>query len=103
MINILGSRRVQRLLFFVAATVTLFYLMTLLFPEKQAEISPLVFSGLPPTKYLAPGRRKNLKLENVKGFFSQDLAETREDNFNVVVPNQGFRIDTTRILDRDYE
>ncbi|KAF3161275.1 hypothetical protein TWF225_009513 [Orbilia oligospora] len=83
MINILGSRRVQRLLFFVAATVTLFYLMTLLFPEKKDEISPLVFSGRPPTRFLAPGRRKNLRLENVKGFFLQDLSETKEDNFNV--------------------
>ncbi|EPS37940.1 hypothetical protein H072_8457 [Dactylellina haptotyla CBS 200.50] len=81
---LLGSRKLQRLVFFVAASVTLFYLMTVVFPERSDELSPLVFSGIPPTRSLAPGPRKNIKLENVKGFFLQDLAETREDHFNVV-------------------
>ncbi|KAF3924481.1 hypothetical protein ABW21_db0202418 [Orbilia brochopaga] len=74
--------RVRRLLFFFAAFLTLYYLISVLFPKRSPGISPLVFSGIPPTRLLAP-RRKNLKLENVKGFFLQDLAETNQTNFNV--------------------
>ncbi|KAK6359861.1 hypothetical protein TWF696_000994 [Orbilia brochopaga] len=79
---VLRSRRLRRLLFFLAVFVTLFYLISALFPKRSPAISQLVFSGRPPTRALAP-RRKNLKLENVKGFFLQDLAETNQTSFNV--------------------
>ncbi|KAJ6260659.1 hypothetical protein Dda_4886 [Drechslerella dactyloides] len=65
-----------------AAFVTLYFLISAIYPRRSDGISELVFSGTPPTRLLA-GRRKNLKLEAVKGFFLQDLAETNQTSFNV--------------------
>ncbi|EWC48133.1 hypothetical protein DRE_02712 [Drechslerella stenobrocha 248] len=91
----LRSRRHRRLLSFVAAFAALYYVISVLLQKKPPAISPLVFSGRPPTKLLAP-RRKNLKLESVNGFFLQGLSETNQTAFNV------FHADDFGLIEQEY-